>query len=239
MIEQIALVTLFTSVLAGGVALGSGIGFGGISDEDLWGRITTADGDVLFGMSFEQAVCQDPRRIDARIQQILLAVLYRPVQDVRGVSDKERERILREFYLSVMRTLRARGGDLTAGVLAELYEEALSYYETVLDKIRKSPLRKKELEFVFSSLEPEWVRGFSEAVEVAKRAQSVAPGAAEALAWQQIQASLARIAALLSPSSFPAYGLNPSPEWEQFLVSGHRAPHVGLPQYRRMGGRFY
>jgi hypothetical protein len=28
-------------------------------------------------------------------------------------------------------------------------------------------------------------------------------------------------------------------EWESYIVSGHRAPSVALPQYRRMGGRYF
>jgi uncharacterized membrane protein YkvA (DUF1232 family) len=37
-----------------------------------------------------------------------------------------------------------------------------------------------------------------------------------------------------------SYGaIHPGGEWEEYIVSGHRAPSHALPQFRRMGGRFY
>jgi uncharacterized membrane protein YkvA (DUF1232 family) len=42
------------------------------------------------------------------------------------------------------------------------------------------------------------------------------------------------------PGTPAGYGaIHPGGEWEEYIVSGHRAPSHALPQFRRMGGRFY
>ena len=57
---------------------------------------------------------------------------------------------------------------------------------------------------------------------------------------------------IIRPEKKPAFGsieeafhtnlygaIHPGGEWEEYVVSGHRAPSHALPQFRRMGGRFY
>lgn len=274
-----ALLTLVTAFLVDGAPpeAPAEAGEHDLTDAALWGRILT-NHDVLAGMTFDQAVNADPRRIEARIQQAVLLELYATLNAARG--DTPHEQMMKQSYLLRNADIRARNdGQITAPALARANEAAWHHYAEVMRVVfemkmpeahmmRQAMVRNRDAIF----------RAFREAVEVAERAAGASAQPEDSQAWLQMATILKNMWATIEdaivgklgeppqgggtewleiqPVPAPAepegplfgyhpaaessrYGYHPAAEWEQHIVSGHRAPKMALPQYRRMGGRFY
>ena len=233
----------------------------GLTDGDLWARIAS-DSDTLAGMTFEEAVRTDPRRIDARVQQAVLIVFYTAI-NLLGRTQRYAE-LLEHTYLLQMTHLRSNG-PITAPGLAEAMEQNWGHYSEIM-AVAFSMKNEQAVKLQQALVKHQGAifRGFREATEVLERAQSMAIGDADQQAWMQMAALIRDMWAVVNTlmqkkggsSDFESFGavdiepydslfyegfgaIHPGGEWEEYVVSGHRAPSHALPQFRRMGGRFY
>jgi hypothetical protein len=226
----------------------------GLTDEQLWERITT-DSDTLAGMSFESAVRTDPRRVDARLQQAVLNTFFAAV-NVLGRAHNYGE-MMAHAYLLRMAAMR-KDGPVTAPKLAQAMREDWDYYSEILAvAFSMQADQAQKLVQALVDNRPGIYRGFREAVEVSERAEMDAATREDRQAWEEMTAVLRDMWAVVDEMVSKRTGakhdaepfgslfaerfgaIHPGGEWEEYIVSGHRAPSHALPQFRRMGGRFY
>lgn len=181
-------------------ALAPGGAIGGLTDEELWTRLSSKDGDVLGGMDFSTAVAADPRRIAALIEQRVLADFYRAMSYLSGKS----EGAIRHSWLAGYAALREQRGRVDAEGIRDLWlsmkaQETVTRggqaelqppnYLRLLDAgvamARPNTAARAFWETV-STRQGEIRRMFGEATEIAERAALCAPDDAAAEAWRQI-----------------------------------------------------
>jgi hypothetical protein len=180
--------------------LAPGGAVGGLTDEDLWTRIASKDGDVLAGMDFSTAVTEDPRRIAALIEQRVLDGFYRPLSYLSGKS----EGAIRHSWLAGYAALREQRGHVDAVGIRDLWL-SMQAQETVTrggQTELQPPNYLRLLDAGVAMARPgtparsfwestegrqgDLRRMFSEAQEIAGRAALCADDEAAAEAWQQI-----------------------------------------------------
>ena len=284
----------------------------GLTDADLYTAIVTEGGDPLGGLSFEDAVLQDPRRVDGLILQRVIGPFYLAVAKIRYPQmDVSRiQGAMRHAYLQRNHDLRMSGpGNVVSpSELARDYEKSWKANGEVLRVAfeMRTPAADTFKELLRAN-RGDIRRAFREASEIAMRASKVSHTQPAALAWAEIHAVLRNMSDMIEgymveglgmeviddeilwiqPESmgFDLFGalsmdndddsLLPEDEFglaalemaidmdleeddeddfgfdddddddfsgwqfEEHIVSGHRAPAVALSQYRRMGGRFY
>ena len=227
----------------------------GLSDEDLWDRIVS-DSDTLAGMSFEEAVRSDPRRIDARVQQAVLNTFFAAI-NVLGRTQNYGE-LMQHAYLVRMAGFR-ENGSITASELANALKEDWSYYSEILSvAFAMKSVQATQLQQALFDHRDAIFRGFREAHEVLETAGNMSTIDSDRQAWLQMDGVIRDMWNLVNSLTGKKSGqgtldtdlfgalfrerfgsIHPSGEWEKYIVSGHRAPTHALPQFRRMGGRFY
>lgn len=274
----------------------------GLSDAKLYQAIVKEGvlaPDILDGMSFEVAVNQDPRRIEAMllqrvVQPLMLAVgkLANPTIPIGYV-----QAMTYRGYLEMMAARRARG-PITSLVIASSMEVA---WKAALEAMKSSgadprlkPMLGAMQEAVVAN-KADIARAFKECDRILERAAEVSESEPTRDGYLQMKSTLGVMQLglfMFLAASPPAAGsqrgevidadigldafgadgsdsfflgevssvpeefvsgpelfgaeqmddlsdiFNPA-EFEQHIVTGHRAPSVALPQYRRMGGRFY
>lgn len=242
-------------------------GLRGLSDVDLWERIWN-EGDPLGDMTFAEAVAEDPRRVEGLILQRVVLQFYRAInrlQEPHVEADVLDETVRRSWLEQVER--RRTDNAPSASRIASDFEAGWRAQSTLLDAALG--LDHPEVDLLYDIVRHQQLairRAFREAREIADRARDVAPSERCRMAWARIGAVIENMADFLnrmlaapraprkagetitsdlpeiSATSFGA--LDPDDlfgayEWEQYVASGHRAPAVGLPQWRRSGGRFF
>jgi hypothetical protein len=227
----------------------------GVSDENLWDRIVT-DSDPFVGMSFDEAARMDPRRVDARVQQAVLNTFYAAINTL-GRTRNYGE-MMQHAYLARMEAFRAKsGGQITAEDLASAMTEDWTYYSQVLSTAfaMKSETAVRLQQALYDN-RGSIHRAFREASEVLQRASEATSGSSSAAflemkavisdMWRTVDELItSKTGERFDAEPFGALfrakfgAIHPGGEWEEYIVSGHRAPSHALPQFRRMGGRFY
>ena len=216
---------------------------GGLTDEDLWTRLASGDGDVLDGMDFATAVVQDPRRIAALIEQRVLDGFYRPLAYLSGKS----EGAIRHSWLAGYAALREQRGRVDAVGIRDLWL-SMQAQETVTRGGQaevQPPNYLRLLDAGVAMARPGtparsfWEstegrqqtlqRMFAEATEIADRAAMLATDDASAEAWQQIGILMQTLDASLR-DRLAAYLANPpaarARRGEQMGALARREPAV-------------
>jgi hypothetical protein len=173
---------------------------GGISDEELWVRLSTPDGDVLGGMDFAEAVQNDPRRIAALIEQRVMADFYKALAYVTNRS----EGAIRHSWLLGYAALRQDRGRVDAQGIRDLWlsmraQESVDRqgqmevqppnYLRLLDAGLAMARPGSPAEQFWRHLDGNQTdvrRLFAESVEIAERAALCSPEEADAEAWRQV-----------------------------------------------------
>ena len=118
MIEIFTLMTLAMSALADAADQPRGLVRHGMSDQDLW-RLIVTGGNPLQGTSLDQAVREDPRRIDAMIRQAYYRAMHRKMP-----TDPMSAKLDEGLYLVGMQAVRnASGGAAPTMPLISVHEE--------------------------------------------------------------------------------------------------------------------
>lgn len=165
----------------------------GVSDEQLWDVIITG-GNPLMGMTFDQALVDDPRRIDARIDQALFYDLYNALDTLHNGRFAP---MMRHAYLTRNAEIRAGfEGTLPVAAMVAAQEVAWAYYDDMLDQAfgqghsQRHPASQvaQAAERVRASLidnRPALFRSFRAASDIAGRAAREAP-AGDQQAWGRL-----------------------------------------------------
>lgn len=251
----------------------------GLSDDELYERISGESvfgTDVLGTLTFEEAVNQDPRRIEAMVLQRIVQPLMLAIGRMASPG-AEMDDILfatRVGYLRMLHQRRMRHGDITADVIADSLVESWHTASEVLANAqsnpRFAPLAATIGGIVIANMQ-DISRAFRECDSLLERAGNVAVSEEETRAWGRVRAILSSMQSALyellgaarsesevvdadigfevfdADDLFGAYVLDEhleegrfgAFEFEEYILTGHRAPSVALSQYRRMGGRVY
>lgn len=133
----------------------------GLSDKELW-RIIARGGNPLMGMSFDRAVREDPRRIDALIRQAYYRSMHRQLP-----TDPMSARLDEGLYLMGIQAVRnSSGGAAPTLPLISVHEE--NWYTVLGGTARTWP------SFVRRTLLNDWgaiSASFKEARQIAHRAE--------------------------------------------------------------------
>jgi hypothetical protein len=241
---------------------------GGLGDGQLWDLIASG-GDVLCGMTIDQAVCQDPRRVEALFVQRIIRPLSLAIVKVSRpwISIEQIDQILKDAYIKRNRFLRQSEG-LTVAALARANCSAWKQSSrTLLDAARSGTAEGDALRALFMGNRRDIQRAFDECAELVQTACCIDQRTCED--WMVLGSAVHNMQVVVSvlcktddsevidaevleaegvPESdrFGALSLDDAVdqfgvefEHEQYMVSGHRAPAIGLPGYRRMGGRIF
>jgi hypothetical protein len=190
------------------------------NDSELWDLVEAGE-DPLAGLSFEEAVRLDPRRVDATIQQPVGLAM----KEVLGDSPQDQE-LRKMIYLRAMQMARQATGRLDARVLTDLQDG--SWMGALLTARQFWPPGVRE------AIRQNWVRfeeAFDEAYSLAERAAGVARrnGDSEGnLAWRDY-------ASVMTAQKDGLYRVTTP------MLQGRRQGRRQLPYGRRMlpgpGGR--
>lgn len=141
-----------------------------LPDEHL-GRLLFSGGDVLAGMSFEQAVNVDPRRVDALITQRV----NQAFEPIMGPPNP----MAPQMYASMMADLRrVSGGRLTVGAITGLVERNLDN-----TMFRALPMLPPQVREAIKRQLPSFEVSFEEAAEIAREAAFVATSSSDRMDW--------------------------------------------------------
>lgn len=159
----------------------------GLPDSELWDRVWTRS-DVLGDLDFRQALVQDPRRIDALIQQHLLDPILRPLMALQAGTGGVSADLARQLYVLRNAALREAQGRITAPGLAALMQDEWGEYGPVLDKTLVAMARAgdRRAQAMVQGLRGGWTTievAFQSAATVARRAAADSVDAADARAW--------------------------------------------------------
>jgi hypothetical protein len=192
-----------------------------LPDYTLWALIK-GDGDVLAGVTFEDAVLEDPRRVDALVWQAIDAG-YREA----GMEFPEEPGT--NIYEQGMNVLRARDGAVTARGIADLTLDNLD--RTVFFHHMPSYMRqalRRNIHFVD--------QGIDNAVAVVKRAAAVARRnhrGADNVAWNEMAEALTEHKGTIRAALAEHL---PGPVGQRRAL-GFGRPMIQGPVARRRGGR--
>lgn len=237
----------------------------GLTDLQVWESIWDPQGDPMNGMRFSQACVQDPRRIDALIQQRILVRFFAILAQSRGNNPRE---IMRDSYLLRNSGIRANYGGITAMGLAQ---DLRVSWEGDGEDPGYRDLFTRALWPMADAGRPEVVaiqdaivanaqdifRAFKEAAALAMRAAMCSEADEDMEAWEIMHGVITAMWETLSRRLGELGAQRPNEDWTlpeeelqtalpnvqfagnaaQYMPSGHRAPVQGLPQWRRAGGR--
>lgn len=201
----------------------------GLTDANLYDQMA-ADGDVLAGMTFDEAVARDPRRIEALVDQRVTNDFYRALSYLReGVTAD----LMRQAYLHRNRQLRAEHGPITAVSLCahrtDIWE---NHYQKVLEvavKMRRPGVPAETFWQAVTDNAATLRRAFRESHEIANRASFAAVSQEESDAWAQIGVLITNmyqtlenhiIALALAPSVGAPAPLQPTPVGGELTEGG-------------------
>ena len=158
---------------------------GGLDDADLWVRIDNG-GDVLSGMMFSEAVNNDPRRVDALIQQRVLKEFYRALgMKLRGEAYTA---LAQHMYLQRMADLReAHEGKITARALADDHFEDWEEKSALILAVWQ--MRQNEADLIREAIKEnrnEIYRALREAEQLAIWASKLAVKSEDKAAWSAL-----------------------------------------------------
>jgi len=160
---------------------------GGLSDHDLWERMIQ-NGDILAGMTFAEAVAQDPRRIEALIDQRVVWDFWNALDWLQGPRT---EGLMEMAWRQGNAEIRQRLGQITAPALAARRSQMWDHYQKWLEvaKAMRRPGVPAE-RFWASVIANRRViaRAFRESAEIANRAAAVAGTDENGDAWRQMGA---------------------------------------------------
>lgn len=238
------------------------------SDDELWSAVS-GGGDVLLGDTFEDSVHGDPIKVDALIMQrvgrpflLLCGKVVRPWTPVQQLDGQ-----IRDAWLRRNDSLRATHGFVSVSAMANSFSSAWRHNSRLL--VEAMSVSTPETERVRAAMRAnrgDIRQAFDECRQILDSAACLDP--VNSRFWLQMRAVVDDMEAVISFLSdgasssgesdissdlgvefvngdsadrFGAVSMDSYGEWahEEFLVSGHRAPSVGLPQYRRMGGRVF
>ncbi len=159
----------------------------GLPDSELWDRIWTRS-DVLGDLDFRQALVQDPRRIDALIQQHLLDPILRPMMALQAGTSEVSSELARQLYVLRNAALRQAHGRITAPALATLMQDEWGEYGPVLDQTLVAMARAgdRRAQAMVQGLRDSWTTievAFQSAQTVAQRAAADSVDGPDARAW--------------------------------------------------------
>jgi hypothetical protein len=252
---------------------GDGPAIDGVTDAQLWEDIRTSAGDdpadALHGMTFQEATCADPRRVDALVQQRVSGVLYWIHDDVSGGQDwtgheedlksvTHNEAYLdRYHYLVRLDLCRANhDGEVTATGLAETFEISWDAGSKILaasllmafPKTHARPNQTALLMWrAFEARIIQLRRAMREAREILARAADAAPDQESSDAWRRMDATVMNMDQTISENLRSAGvqvpeqfgGMTVAAQRMRMLQAGHRAPQMPLGQWRQAGGRVF
>lgn len=140
----------------------------GLSDAELWGIIAHG-GDLLHGMSFEDAVLRDPRRVFGLVQQAIFNGMSSAAGAIGGGGDPMSDRLNEAMYLMGMDLVRKTyKGETPIAGLSRLLEESWANMLEVTARTWPEFVRQ-----AFASRWPVIQRGFKEARGIVGRARVV------------------------------------------------------------------
>lgn len=227
-----------------------------LGDGELYGKIASGE-NPLCGMSLDEASSSDPRRVEALVIQrivrpfgLALGKLVRPFMDLGALDES-----LREAYIRRNQSLRA-SGRLTCDGLSEENASAwrangrilvdtlsLGTPETQalvgLLRSNQGDIHRAflECEEALSSLGPSWKKLLLVVSNMHDTIRRICGGASSEVVDTDLGlGSETNRFGAVSFDDAVAFG---EFEHEAYIVSGHRAPAVGLGEYRRMGGRVF
>jgi len=177
----------------------------GVPDTALWEDVRTSAGDEpsspLRGMEFNTAVVNDPRRIDAMIEQRVCGPMYKvnsavaDAQDWTGHED-DREQLMhneacldRYGYLVRLHLVRQNhDGEIDAEGLAETFQLSWDAAARILNASLLMVRAGTTAELMWNAIAQnfdEIRRGLREASEIATRAAGAAPDGESMEAWER------------------------------------------------------
>jgi len=249
----------------------------GMTDLDLYQQICA--GDPLGSMSFEQAVADDPRRIEGLLLQriiqpftLALTKVENPHMDVEAIRSA-----MAHAYLERNHQMRQETGKpITACQITDANRKAWKMNGEVLRVAwEMNTPEAAVLKTLMADNQADIQRAFRESCTICDAASQASMSPECAVAWQELKSILGNMCdmvdryvtpsiateviddqmlALPQKASTEAMGqiqredlfgalsfdeAMGAYEFEEYITSGHRAPVVGLSQYRRMGGRVF
>jgi hypothetical protein len=216
----------------------------GLDDTQLWNLIQT-NGDVLAGMSFEEALAQDPRRIDALVQQRVTNEFFRALA---RAPEGNLEQLLRHAYVLRNDALR-QDGRISAEALAISMEQTWEHYGKILDVAwaMRQPEAVRVREAILAN-GGEIRRAFREAADITRRAANVAPETDRAAwarmfatlhaMWESVETKVAQAGIALPAEGFGVWKDENVDWWQAWQQAGRRGEREhATADYRRSGGR--
>ena len=185
----------------------------GVPDTMLWQDIRSSAGDspadTLHGMSFDDAVVVDPRRIDAMIQQRVSGPMYKvntavsEAQNWTGHED-DREQLVRneshldryQYLLRLHLIRQNHDGEIDAEGLAETFQLAWDSAGKILETSLKMARAGNTSELLWDAVAGQFDcirRCLREACEIAERASRAAPDQDSIDAWERYVSILGNI----------------------------------------------
>lgn len=236
-------------------------------DSELWSRIC-GSGDVLLGSTFESSVLSDPLKVDALLwQRVVRPLFLLCLRMVRPwVSVEEMDAQLHSAWAERNERLRQSGCLNVEGLASSLSSAWKNNNRILVDSMKVgTPESDRAREAMRANL-PSIRSAFSECRQICNTAACI--DEKNACCWLQICAVIDNMEAVVNHLSGGSASFDPDisadlgvqteevhgdsdrfgavsvdedsfGQWEEFIVSGHRAPSVGLGQYRRMGGRVF
>lgn len=226
---------------------------GGLTDRDLW-RLVVTGVDPLAGMRLQEAVRQDPRRVEAMMQQrLLLGLGLRPGDPACMLAG--------QAWGLRNRALREADGRITATALADTNELHWQDYQRLLEVLDQMKEKADEVRGILVTQGPALARCLREAEQIGRWAAAAAASEEDRAGWERMAALFGRMGQEMRPLlpgfgqlsgyrtatqdySFDPRGLEavrftPTEEWQQYVPSGQRGPGMTRETWRTMGGRFY
>ncbi len=201
-------------------------GTDGITDAQLWHLIAT-DGDVMQGMNFTNATNNDPRRVDALIQQRLLGEFFVWLEAARGGVPAQ---VLRDTWFLRNQGIRQAYGDISAAGLAEDLAQSWAEYEKVYTGALWPMAEggRPEAQALLNGIiqyREEIFRAFRECSAIATRAAFVSIRQEDQEAWGRMVATIdsmwdtvnAQLVALEQPVADDAWRADPEEVVERLL----------------------
>jgi hypothetical protein len=237
---------------------------GGMTDAEVYDQISL--GDPLGNMEFAEAVVHDPRRIEAMLLQRVIRPFtlamtklehpHLPIEQIEGA--------MRHAYLERNHRMRMDGTPINACKIADANRDAWKMNADIMRVgFELQGPEAKVLQDIFVANHGDITRAFREGKQICEQAAKVAASEACHGAWQEMGAILQNMCDLVDryavatgaeaidevafalPTTSEAMGsaapddLFGAYEFEEYIVTGHRAPSVGMAEYRRMGGRVF
>jgi len=251
--------------VAGLSASGRPVRQGPTDDQQLWVRIC-GQGDVLMGASFRDAVRSEPLLVESLVMQRVgrpfLLLCTRIVRPWVGIDVLDAQ--IWSAWIGRNRGLRAGSGSVHISELSRSVASSWRQNSRILvDAMSVDTLETERVRQAMRSRRADIRRAFDECRQIYDTAAALDPENAHYwLVLRSVIDDMEAVVGFLSDGAvlvgeadirsdlglavadrFGAVSVDAEGygQWlhEEYILSGHRAPSVGLPQYRRMGGRVF